>query len=43
MRRILSSEIEALLPPRALEIAGAAERSERNHLLTMASIAEGRA
>jgi hypothetical protein len=43
MRRILRDHVEALLPPRALEIARAAELSERDHLLTMANIAGDRA
>ena len=42
MRGILRSEVEAMLPPRALDIARAAELSERDHLLTLANIAEGR-
>lgn len=42
MRCMLRSEIEAMLPPRALEIAKAAELSERDHLLALAMMAEAR-
>ena len=42
MRQLLRHHIEALLPPHALEIARAAELSERDHLLTMARMAGGR-
>lgn len=42
MRQMLRDHIEALLPPRALEIARAAELSEREHILTFANLARGR-
>jgi hypothetical protein len=41
MRRILRGEIEELLPPRALQIARAAERSERDYLLALGNIERG--
>jgi hypothetical protein len=41
MRQMLRDHIEAMLPPRSLEIAKAAEQSERDHLLTLARMAEG--
>jgi hypothetical protein len=42
LRRLLREEIEALLPPRALAVAKAAEESEREYLLNMAKRAERR-
>ena len=38
MRQLLRDEIEALLPRRALEVAKAAEQSEREHLERAAEI-----
>lgn len=38
LRTLLRDHIEALLPARALEVARVAERSERQHLMQMASL-----
>ncbi len=41
LRGLLREEVEALLPENALAVAKVAEKSERDHLLFMASMAEG--
>jgi hypothetical protein len=40
LRQILRTEVEALLPPRALEIARIAERNERAGLMRLAELAD---
>jgi siroheme synthase (precorrin-2 oxidase/ferrochelatase) len=41
LRRLLREKIESFLPPRALEVARAAETSEREHLRRWADLMAG--